>query len=178
MKHLEEQPSAWLRVAGVIARCVVGGVLAYAGFSKLTRPVAEFIAVIDAYQLIPTSSAIELAGILPWIELYTGVLLIFGYWTQRAAQAAIGLFGTFLLVLTVSLVRGIHPDSCGCFGAAIHLTPMQGIGVDALLLGLSFVILKRFTPAWTLESWFERSSVRMGSGRSSAPKTNAQTARG
>lgn len=170
MKTPEQQPLVWIRLAVVGARWVVGGVLTYAGFSKLTRPVAEFIAVIDAYRILPLSSAIELAGILPWIELYTGVLLLFGYWTKLAAQAAIGLFSVFLAILIASVLRGIQPASCGCFGAAIHLTPTQAIGGDFVLLLLSSVVVSRFTPSWTLEAWLQRAPGRMAFGKTLSPK--------
>ena len=176
MRNADQQPVAWVRAAVVASRCLVGLVLAYAGWSKLTHPLAEFIGAIDAYRILPTSSAIELAGILPWIELYTGVLLFFGYWTKVAAQVASFLFSAFLALLIVSFVRGIHPASCGCFGAAIHLTPTQAMGGDLVLLMLSLLIVKQFTPSWTLEAWLQRSTARMASNRTLS-KTKLQAAK-
>lgn len=145
-------------VASVATRIIIGGVLIYAGFSKLVAPVGEFAAVIDAYKVLPTSSAIEFAGILPWIELYAGVFVLFGYFMKTGARVAAVLFAMFLVVMILTFLRDIHPASCGCFGAGIKLTPGQGIVLDAALLGLAYFLVAKSSRVLSVDEWIGKGS--------------------
>ena len=171
MNRIELQPkSNWSNLAALMGRCLIGAVLLYAGYSKLTRPLAEFAAVIDAYQLVPTTTAIDLAGILPWIELFTGSMLLFGFGTWLASRVAMGLFSLFLIVLVASMVRGIHPESCGCFGAGLKLTPIQGIAADAILLAVSIFVMRSQAAFLSLRNWIEHRPplLKRGNGHKGA----------
>ncbi|MBI3291386.1 MAG: DoxX family membrane protein [Elusimicrobia bacterium] len=156
MRQVSSSPLPLQPVADLIARCLVGGVLAYAGFSKATGPVAEFAAAIDAYQIVQTSSAVALAGVLPWIELYTGVFLLFGYLTRAAARVAVFLFAVLLVVFIVSLWRGIDPASCGCFGAGVTLSVRQAIAADTVLFGLSCFLMAQPSRTLLVDAWIHK----------------------
>lgn len=157
MKPPPKPPISSLQnAASVIARIIVGGVLIYAGFSKLVAPVGEFAAAIDAYKILPTSSAIEFAGILPWVELYAGVFVLFGYFLKTGVRVAAVLFAMFLIVLVLSFLRGINPATCGCFGAGVKLTPAQGIAFDAVLFSLAYYLWAKPSMFLSAEAWISK----------------------
>ncbi len=123
-------------IPALAARLLVGGVLAYAGFMKAAGPSAEFAAVLAAYQLFPPSLVSPLAMGVPYLEMWTGLFVLAGLYTRRSATAAAALYSIFLLVLGITLLRGIDLASCGCFGADA-LSPRSTLIMDAVLVALS-----------------------------------------
>lgn len=75
----------------LIFRLVVGGMFIYTGINKVLDPVG-FHKMIVQYNMVPTHPPYllnSLAALLPWLEIWWGLLLILG----------IGLRGTALVVL-------------------------------------------------------------------------------
>ena len=143
---------------GILSRIVVGMVLIYSGFSKAIGPAGEFAASIDAYRILPTSLVISTARFLPWIELYAGLFLICGYFQKTVAKFTTFLFGAFIFVLLLSLLRGIDPASCGCFGEGIALSLPQAIVLDGVLLALSYFLVKKASHRLTVDAWIRQGS--------------------
>lgn len=151
-KSLQADPTILTR-AQVGLRLLVGAVLTYAGFSKAMGPVAEFAATIDFYQLFPTNLALNLASVLPWIELYTGLSLIFGYYLKVGVRLGTLIFGSFLGVLISALIRGLDPASCGCFGSGINLTVPQVLLIDSALFFVCVFLWKKPSRTYSLDQW-------------------------
>ena len=138
------------------ARVIVGAVLIYAGATKAAAPAEEFALVIDAYAVIPTSLALPMAGLLPWVELIVGWALLLGVGGRAASSAAAVMFGFFLTALGSVVVRGIPLPNCGCFGDAMHFTPAQASIFDSTLLALCWLAYRGGTGALSLDGWSER----------------------
>ena len=113
------------QVAVLAARLIVGAVLVYAGATKAAAPAEEFALVIQSYDVAPLSVALPLAGLLPWLEMLVGWALLLGVETTTAAAAAGAMFGLFLAALGSVVARGIPIPNCGCFGDAVHFTPVR-----------------------------------------------------
>jgi hypothetical protein len=65
------------------------------------------------------------------------------------------MFLAFILALGSTILRGMKLDDCGCFGAGIHLTPLQAMSLDTVLASLAvFVFLKR-GGRWKLDAWID-----------------------
>ena len=141
---------------GVAARVVVGAALVYAGAHKAAGPAEEFALVIGAYQMLPPDATQFVAVVLPWAELLVGWSLILGFQLRLAAGAALAMFGGFLLGLLNVQLRGIELANCGCFGDAVHFTPLQAMLVDLCLSGLAFLAWKSAPAKLSLDSWSER----------------------
>jgi uncharacterized membrane protein YphA (DoxX/SURF4 family) len=144
------------QAAALAARLIVGAILVYAGASKASAPAEEFAYVIQAYDLVPMSIALPMAGMLPWLELLVGWSLILGVETQYAAAAGIGMFGLFLTALGSVVVRGVTLPNCGCFGDAMHFTPGQAFLFDSLMIALCWIVFRGGLAEWSLDSWQER----------------------
>jgi len=138
------------------ARLLVGAVLVYAGASKASAPAEEFALVIDSYNFIPTSMALPMAGLLPWLELAVGWALILGVSGRAAASAAGVMFGLFLTALGSVVARGIPLPNCGCFGDAMHFTPGQAFLFDSAMLALCWTAYRGGSGPLSLDSWSER----------------------
>jgi len=68
-----------------MARILVGLVLLIAGTSKLRTGENQFLKDILAYELLPRRASCLLARWLPWVEAFTGGLLVVGLFAQLAA---------------------------------------------------------------------------------------------
>ena len=110
-----------LDLVGLVARLVLGGVLLYAGATKVLTPVGSARAV-QAYQIFPFEVAQYIGYALPMVEIILGVLLILGLFIRTTA-----IIGTVLMVLFIAGIasawaRGLAID-CGCFGGGGEVAP-------------------------------------------------------
>lgn len=100
----------WLlpRVLGV----ALGGIFFYAGLQKHYHS-WDFAEAVLAYQLGPMWLAGVVAAVLPWVELTAGGLLVIRLKPRSCLLVLILLTAAFLVVLGVTLARGLQID-CGC----------------------------------------------------------------
>ena len=105
--------SAW---AAAAARVLLGGVMFYAGFLKLSN-VSLFATDIAHYKLLPGVLERFLAVVLPWNEVVVGAMLLLGLWTRAAALLVAAMFGMFAVAVITALYRGLDIN-CGCLGHA------------------------------------------------------------
>ena len=97
-----------------IIRLFLGFIFIYAAITKISDA-EEFSQAIYNYKLLPLSFVNILAIILQWIELCSGILLIFGILVKENSAIIFGLLIIFIIAVTISLFRGLD-ISCGCFG--------------------------------------------------------------
>ncbi len=144
---------AWAPWAGLAARVTVGLVLVISGLMKAAAPVEEFAVVIESYHMVSPSAALSLAGILPWIEIVLGFSLLCGFMMNWSSRMVIGLFLAFIFVLVRVKLKGIVLPNCGCFGSAIHMTPLQAIAFDSVLVAAAFLSAKFGALKLSLDGW-------------------------
>jgi len=129
----------------VLARLVLGGIFIYASLDKIAQPL-EFAKIIKNYQILPDVLITLPALMLPWLELFAGILLVAGVWTRSAAWLLSLLLLAFILALGVNAVRGIDV-SCGCFSTSAADTENAWVLIfrDLLILvpGLLIVFFQR-----------------------------------
>ena len=135
--------NSWLEL---IIRWVLGLVFIYAGFQKMIDP-AAFAKIIFGYDLFPGNLINLAAIILPYIELISGVALIAGIYTRGAALIINGLLFSFILILTINLIREVSFD-CGCFsteitGSAISPESLLVRDVIAFVFGMQVLFFKK-----------------------------------
>jgi hypothetical protein len=145
-------------VIGLVIRAIIGGVLIYSGASKAIAPSAEFAAALAAYQILPPASLSLIALVWPWLELFIGTYIFFGYYTLLFSGMAAGMFLVFLTVLGSAMLRRIDPGSCGCFGIGTSLSIHQTAFLDTGLLALSILlfILSRTPLFLSTDAWIQK----------------------
>ncbi len=134
------------------SRMIIALVFLYAGSMK-AQDVAAFAGQIAQYQLLPYAWNYLVAGILPYLELLCGVLLLVN---QRVRPATLVLFVlnlVFIAVLASAVVRGFDID-CGCFNSAAQhpTTPLSALLRDIGLMVLMILI-------WGLAGMYEKSAA-------------------
>ena len=110
MTPKEALASRWLSVRVQIA---LGLFFIVAALPKLVDP-PSFAHMIYNYRLVPGALVNLMALAMPWLELLTGLALVFGIWTRTSTGLVSALLLVFILAISVNLVRGNAID-CGCF---------------------------------------------------------------
>ncbi len=118
------------------SRMLIALVFLYAGSMK-AQDIVAFAGQIAQYQLLPYAWNYVVAGILPYLELLCGVLLLVN---QRVRPATLVLFVLnlmFIAVLASAVIRGFDID-CGCFNSAAQYptTPLTALLRDVGLMVL------------------------------------------
>ncbi len=108
--------SAWLQG---LCRLALGGIFIYSSLDKIAHP-DEFARIIANYAILPDRLVTLPALVLPWLELFTGLLLVAGIWARSAAALLSLLLLAFILALGVNALRGIDV-SCGCFSTSAEI---------------------------------------------------------
>lgn len=120
------------------ARIIIGFVFIYAGAEKISNP-ESFAISIAAYKLLPIWVINFLAITLPWIELVSGLLLVFGIQVKENTVILLVLLLVFNIAITISLLRGLNIE-CGCFGNGTQIG-LAKLSENFLLIILSLPLI-------------------------------------
>ena len=132
-----------------IIRVFMGLVFIYASYSKIVDPVS-FSNNIHNYGVTPLYIENIIALVLPWVELFIGLALIFRYKYEASLDISIFLMIIFIVLISQAYLRGKSID-CGCFmneissedAATKRFDMLKRIGEDIVFLILLFVLKYR-----------------------------------
>jgi uncharacterized membrane protein YphA (DoxX/SURF4 family) len=125
--HLEKL-APWF---GLVARLTLGGVLIMAGYLKFDELDKSQMAV-RAYEMLPVSLANFIGLVLPFAELFMGLLLILGAATRFMGILSALLMLVFVIGISQAWARGLSID-CGCFGGGGQVEPGEANYLTPLL---------------------------------------------
>lgn len=126
-------------VIGTLARLGLAAVFLISGVLKAVDPDATYVAV-RAYDVLPRAGVALVAGVLPWLEIALGLLLLAGVATRAVAAVGAGLMLVFIAGVTQAWARGLSID-CGCFGGGGAVAPGETQYVAELLRDAAFLAL-------------------------------------
>lgn len=129
-------------LAGLLARLAVGGVLVYSGVIKALAPAEEFAFAIESYRVLNAQFSLWAAYVVPWVELYAGLLLAAGVFTRFFAAFNGAMLVFFELLLGQAWLRGLPITSCGCFGSSASNSIAQEFAQNIGLLCLAWAAFK------------------------------------
>lgn len=140
----KDKSAAGPYIAGIAyraARWILGVVFIYACIHKILDP-AAFARAVYLYQILPDGLVNLVALVLPWVELFLGVLLVIGIWMPGAAVLSTLLFMVFMGVLSYNLARGLD-IGCGCFSTspAGEAASIRTVARDGMFLAVSLYLL-------------------------------------
>lgn len=124
-----------------LCRLALAGVFTYSGYIKVQNPL-QFAVAISAYKLVPESLVFPMAQYLPWVEVALGLAILIGWKIRVFASAAAGLLLVFMVVLTVTYMRGIEA-SCGCFGMDDPISPLTIVRDSLFLLPALYLAFEK-----------------------------------
>ncbi len=122
----------WLTIRVQIA---LGVIFVAAALPKIVDP-PSFAHMIYNYKLIPWALINPMALVMPWIELLCGLALILGIWKGTSRTIIAALLLTFIVAISINLLRGNAID-CGCFDVSA-----AGKTTEERLADMRFVILR------------------------------------
>lgn len=126
-------------VIGLLARLGLAAVWLISGIIKAVDPRTTVVAV-RAYQIFPESLVGTIAGILPFLEIALGVLLVVGLATRLTAVLSAVVLVAFIAGVISAAARGLSID-CGCFGGGGDVAAGQTAYTEEILRDLGFLAL-------------------------------------
>ena len=106
---------------------------------KAIDPDATYVAV-RAYDLLPKLGVALVAGVLPWLEIVIGLLLLAGIATRAVAVVSAVLLLGFMAGVAQAWARGLSIN-CGCFGGGGAVDPGQTTYGSELLRDAGFLLM-------------------------------------
>lgn len=138
----------------LFVRIVLGLFFIYAAQAKIFNT-ADFAGAIRAYDIIPPSLSYLPAIFLPWIELFCGIFLISGIYTQSSAWVAGVLLSIFTINILIALLRGLEIDcGCGASVTGIEKVSWYKIFENCFLIALLLFIVKKESFIFALSNKF------------------------
>ena len=123
-------------------RLLLGVVFVYASLHKILAP-ADFAKMVYGYALFPAFVINFIAIVLPYIELFAGLALIFGFLAYPAALIVLAMLIMFSVIIGINLARG-HVFDCGCFSAGQAVFILNGSPWTALVRDLVMIAMAAF----------------------------------
>lgn len=119
----------------LIARIVVALMFIVVGVGKITHP-EEFAREISNYQLLPIIFINPLAIFLPWLELITGMMILFGVQIRANAILVAAMLIAFTIAIIIAVAKGLSIN-CGCYSQIAA----QKVGIPKILENTGLIIL-------------------------------------
>jgi len=121
-----------------VVRWLVGALFLWAAVSKLAN-LQDFYTDLVAYHLPLPEPFLRLAAVvLPWLELFCGLMLFARFWLRAALTWVVVLCSIFVLCTGQAWARGL-PISCGCLN--LDWLPL-GVGAKAWLESVAFAFFR------------------------------------
>lgn len=128
-----------MRTIRRVSAIVIGFVFFLAGVLKLMDPVGSALVVEEYLKFLHIGFLSGLSGVIgvgmALLETLLGAALITGVWRKITAIATGVMLGAFTILTLVLYIRNPKMD-CGCFGEALHLTHLQSLLKNVVLLAL------------------------------------------
>ncbi|MBX2860004.1 MAG: DoxX family membrane protein [Vampirovibrio sp.] len=139
----------WLQL---ICRLFLGVMFITSGIEKVTHW-TPFYQAAAAYKVLPEDLLYFYAQVLPWAEIMAGAYLVLGLFTRYAAGAVAAMILSFLIAITIVLIRGDEID-CGCFvgGKSEPVTWKKWVEDVGLLLMAGYLIWVK-PIAWSIDGF-------------------------
>lgn len=116
-------------------RIIFASLFIFSGGTKISVP-EEFAVSISNYRLLPIELVNFFAIIIPWIEIMTGILLLFGFFVKENSFILTFLLGVFTIMVFIAMIRGLNIE-CGCFGTKGG----QKVGLLKILENLIYLVI-------------------------------------
>ncbi|MEN6295698.1 MAG: MauE/DoxX family redox-associated membrane protein [Chloroherpetonaceae bacterium] len=119
----------------LICRIVVGLMFIVVGVGKIANP-EEFAKEIANYQILPYLFVNITAIIIPWIELFAGILLLLGVQTKSSSIVIAVMTVVFTIAVIIAIAKGLNIE-CGCYSNIAS----QQVGLPKVLENIGLLIL-------------------------------------
>jgi|TARA_B100001559_G_scaffold23397_1_gene18794 uncharacterized membrane protein YphA (DoxX/SURF4 family) len=133
----------------LFTRIVLGIIFIVASIDKIIDP-ASFARDIANYHVVPYGLENMIAIFLPWLELFIGLSLIFGFMVDGASLISGVLLILFILIIFQATMRGFNIE-CGCGLKEGDLVGWRKIFEDIVFLLGAYLVYKRKTKLYEIK---------------------------
>ncbi len=133
----------------VFVRVLLGIIFIAASLDKIIDP-ASFARDIANYHVVPYGLENVIAIFLPWLELFIGLGLIFGFMVDGASIISGVLLVLFILIILQATLRGFNIE-CGCGLKEGEMIGWRKIFEDIIFLLGAYVVYKRKSNLYEME---------------------------
>ncbi|NTV29605.1 MAG: DoxX family membrane protein [Candidatus Omnitrophica bacterium] len=123
-------------------RLLVGTIFTVSGFEKAVGTSANFLYIIQQYQIVPLPLARLASEVFPWVELLTGLFILLGLWLPVTLRVSALISSSLMLLVGQAILRRLPIDNCGCFGELVHLPLGAVFFVDLGMLAAALACLR------------------------------------
>ena len=124
-----------------IIRIFIAAVFIFSGVAKLLE-IQGFIQIVHKFQIVPELVLPYFAAVLPAIELFLGLCLMFNLYVRLSIISLTVLLTIFIIAITITMVRGISVN-CGCFGGFFKdVVGLHALAKDFFLLGFLIFFIR------------------------------------
>ncbi|MCA9049712.1 MAG: hypothetical protein KDA89_13345 [Planctomycetaceae bacterium] len=125
--------------------------MVFSAFAHLQNPMRFYIDV-ARYELLPVAAIGPFARTVPWLLLFSGVLIFTRDGCRLGAAFGTGLFLSFLTAQVWVVFIG-KEMSCGCFGGVTDETAgWTTAGRAAVFFALCVFLVKHYPPLTTMHA--------------------------
>ncbi|MYB66147.1 DoxX family membrane protein, partial [Candidatus Poribacteria bacterium] len=112
-----------------LLRVVLGGILLFAGITKLMG-FSTFATNVGSYQMLPIGLVKPVSYVIVSAEITLGIVLIIGYFSRGAGILSMFLFLIFAVALTNALLQELTIADCGCDNFLFSLLDLLGFTIS------------------------------------------------
>lgn len=123
------------QIFNLVVRLFLGGMFITVAITKIPNP-EKFANEIGNYNILPEILINLSALILPWVELSTGFLLIFGHKIKESSIIISLLLFTFTAAILSAMFRGLDIN-CGCYSEIAQ----KKVGWEKIFENIGLIIL-------------------------------------
>ena len=138
-------------------RLMVGILFVISGGEKLVNPYQNFLYVLQSYELVGPPLEEGIAHVIPWVEFFLGIFIFLGLWLNVVLRGLFILVFMFLFTVAQAVVRRLPLVECGCFGGLVSFPLPVTFMLDAALLILTRILIKKIkqTSRLSLDGYWE-----------------------
>ena len=131
-----------------LCRIIVAVTFIFSGFVKAIDPIGtqyklqDYLGAIGMAGILPNWTLLAVAVFLAAIEFCIGIFLLFAIQRRLISKLTVA-FMAFMTMVTVWIVVADPVKDCGCFGDALHLTNIETLIKNIVLLVCSLAIMYR-----------------------------------
>ena len=121
-----------------ILRLVFGALFIWSGIAKIKDPIG-FSDAVRNFEIIGDPYAVAVALFLPWLEVISGIAVMWDKFAKSASLLVTGMVAVFSILIITAWARGLD-ISCGCFGGTGEMNYPVKIAQNVGLIGMGVFI--------------------------------------
>ena len=127
-----------MKIFTFVLRLVFGALFIWSGIAKIKDPIG-FADAVRNFEIIGDPYAVAVALYLPWLEVISGIAVMWDRFAKSASFLITGMVVVFTLLIVTAWVRGLD-ISCGCFGGTGEMNYPVKIAQNLGLIGMGVLI--------------------------------------